>query len=45
MLKIAEKKFQKQDIQNIEIFVADACNTVLPDNSFDIIILSLYFSW
>jgi len=41
MLKIAEKKFQKLDIKNIETAITDAQNTGLPDNSFDIILLSL----
>ena len=41
MLKIAEKKIYKQGIDNITISVGDACNTGLPDNFFDVIILSL----
>ncbi|MCL2109072.1 MAG: methyltransferase domain-containing protein [Oscillospiraceae bacterium] len=41
MLKIAQKKFRKKGIQNIEITVADACNSGLPDGTFDVILLSL----
>ena len=41
MLKVAEKKFQESGIQNIEISVSDACNTNLPDGTFDVIIISL----
>lgn len=41
MLKIAEKKFIKKGLHNILITVADACNTGLPNNSFDVILLSL----
>jgi len=41
MLKIAEKKFCKKNIRNIEISVTDACNSGFPNNSFDIILISL----
>ena len=41
MLKIAEIKICEQGIDNITILVGDACNTGLPDSSFDVILLSL----
>jgi demethylmenaquinone methyltransferase/2-methoxy-6-polyprenyl-1,4-benzoquinol methylase len=41
MLKIAEKKFNQKGLLNIKMLVADACGTGLPENSFDIILLSL----
>ena len=39
--KIADKKCQKAQINNVELLTANACNTQLPDNSFDIVLISL----
>jgi len=41
MLKIADKKFYKDKIKNVETLIGDACNTGFSDNSFDVILLSL----
>ena len=41
MLKIAQKKYQKSQVENIETLIADACNMSLLDNSFDIVLISL----
>jgi demethylmenaquinone methyltransferase/2-methoxy-6-polyprenyl-1,4-benzoquinol methylase len=41
MLKIAEKKFRKQGIDNVKISIGDARRTHFDDNSFDVILLSL----
>jgi demethylmenaquinone methyltransferase/2-methoxy-6-polyprenyl-1,4-benzoquinol methylase len=41
MLKIARNKIRQKGLRNIKTFVADACNTGLPDSSFDVILLSL----
>ena len=41
MLKIAEKKFQKENIKNVETKIADARKTGFDDNTFDVILLSL----
>ena len=41
MLKIAEKKFQKKNIKNIETKIANARKTGFDDNTFDVILLSL----
>jgi demethylmenaquinone methyltransferase/2-methoxy-6-polyprenyl-1,4-benzoquinol methylase len=41
MLKIAENKFCKRGLDNIEVFVGNACDSGLPDESFDVILVSL----
>ena len=41
MLTIADKKIKKGNIKNIELLVADACNTGFENNTFDVILLSL----
>lgn len=41
MLSVAEQKFHKHGITNIETIVADARDTWLAANSFDVIIMSL----
>ncbi|MDR2708145.1 MAG: methyltransferase domain-containing protein [Nitrososphaerota archaeon] len=41
MLKIADKKCQKAKIDNVELLAADACNICLPDNLFDVVLISL----
>jgi demethylmenaquinone methyltransferase/2-methoxy-6-polyprenyl-1,4-benzoquinol methylase len=41
MLKIADKKFRKASISNVEPIIADAGNTCFDGNMFDVILLSL----
>jgi len=41
MLKIANKKYRKARVENIETLIADACNTSLLDNSFDVVLIAL----
>jgi len=41
MLKIADNKYQKARIKNVETLIANACNTGLADNSFDVVLISL----
>jgi demethylmenaquinone methyltransferase/2-methoxy-6-polyprenyl-1,4-benzoquinol methylase len=41
MLKLAKKKICKHNIHNVEMVVADACNTGFAAQSFDVILLSL----
>ncbi|MCL2172876.1 MAG: class I SAM-dependent methyltransferase [Candidatus Bathyarchaeota archaeon] len=41
MLKIANKKYRKARVENIETLIADACNISLLNNSFDVVLIPL----
>jgi len=41
MLRVAKKKLEERGVQNVKIVVADASNSGLPAQSFDIIVISL----
>jgi len=41
MLKIADRKIKEAKVNNIEIKIADACDTGFCSNSFDIVLFSL----
>jgi ubiquinone/menaquinone biosynthesis C-methylase UbiE len=41
MLKIADKKYRKAHVENVETLIADACNMSFLDSTFDAVLISL----